>query len=385
MKTRARVIPVTSTSLLAAFYAAAIAFASVLITGCSNRPVSEAPKPALVKSALAIATNVSRQWSYSGEIKPRFETTLSFRVPGKIAARLVNLGDTVTDATLVAQLDKADLKLAESQSRAASEQAHAQARLASDDLARHRDLFTRDLISRAELESREAAAASTAAQWHALQAAAEQSANAARYGDLAAGKPGVVTAVMVEAGQVVTAGQPVVQIAQTKQIEAAFAVPEMQIRELMVGQAVTVRLLDTDVQRAGRIREIAGMADPVSRTYAVRVELEENRGKDDGALRLGMSAVVTIRESEGAVAARASATKALVPLAAIVSKGSSAFVLVIEQGKAVKRAVEMQQVAQGNLVSVSGVKPGENVIAAGAQLITPGTSVVAIKEKGNQS
>ena len=385
MKTRRRVIPVTSTTLLAALYAAAVAFASVLITGCADHSAPKQPQAAPVKSTVALGVNMPRQRSYSGEIKPRYETTLSFRVAGKVAARLVNLGDIVSGSTLVAQLDKADLKLAEGQARAGSEQARAQAKLASDDLVRHRELFTRDLISRAELESREATAASTAAQWHASQAAAEQAANAARYGDLAASKPGVVTAVMVEAGQVVTAGQPVVQVAQTKQIEAAFAVPEMQIRELSPGQAVTVRLLDTDIQRAGRIREIAGMADPISRTYAVRVELEENREKDDRALRLGMSAVVTIRESESAITARAGATKALVPLAAVVSEGGGAFVLVIEQGKAVKRAVELQQVAQGNLVSVSGVKPGESVIAAGAQLITPGTSVVAIQNKGNQS
>ena len=384
MKTKRQVAPVTSTTLIAAIYAAAIAFASVLLTGCAEK---SAPKPAeapRVKSVEALAMNANQLRSYSGEIKPRFETTLSFRVGGKVSARFVNLGDSVSAASSIAQLDKADLKLAENQARAASEQSGAQAKLAADDLVRHRDLFARDLISRAELESREATAASTAAQLRALQAAAEQTANATRYGDLAAGSAGVVTAVMVEAGQVVAAGQPIAQVAQTRQIEAAFAVPESQIRFLSTGQPVTVRLLDGDVRRTGRIREIAGMADSVSRTYAVRVQLDESDG-DTGGFRLGMSTIVDVDDRTAAVATVDSASHSLVPLAAVVGDGKGTFVLVIDQGKTVKRAVEMQQVVQGDLVGVSGVRPGESIVAAGAQLIVPGTSVSAMQTKRTPS
>jgi membrane fusion protein, multidrug efflux system len=358
--------------------------AVVMTTGCTAKPAQVTARPAPVKVAMALGTNVGQSWEYAGEIKPRFETTLSFRVPGKVAKRFVNLGEIVTGASVVARLDTADLKLASAQADAAVDQARAQATLAADDLLRHRDLFARDLIAKAELERREAASATASAQLSALQAAAEQSAHAARYGELTAGNPGVVTGVMVEAGQVVAAGQPVAQVAQTRQVEASFAVPETQIRNVTAGQAVTVRLVGSDVERSGHVREIAGMTDAVGRTYAVRVQLDDAAAMDEGALRLGMSAVVTVRKGP-TTQLNAPEAGALVPLAAVVGDGKANYVLVIEQGKAVRRAVTMQQVVRGNLVSISGVKPGETVIATGAQFVEPGASVAPIQAKGEPS
>jgi membrane fusion protein, multidrug efflux system len=371
--------------LMAGVYAVAILSTVVLISACAERPTAQATKPSLVKTAVAASSNAVQSWEYAGEIKPRYETTLSFRVPGKIQARLVNLGDTVTSSTVVARLDTADLKLAAAQANAAVEQATAQAKLAAEDFQRHRDLFSRDLIAKAELDRREAAAVTTAAQLNSLQAGAEQANNAARYGLLAAGNSGVVTGLMVEAGQVVAAGQPIMQIAQTDQIEASFAVPETQIRQFAAGQSVTVRVVDGEAQRSGKIREIAAMADPVSRTYSVRVKFTDISDKDTSALKLGMSALVTVKHNESTDATNTDKNVALVPFQAVVADAKTNYVLVIEKGLAVKRQVTMQQVSQGNLVSISGVKPGETIVAAGAQFVTPGTPVTAVQIKGAQS
>jgi RND family efflux transporter MFP subunit len=384
MKTMRSFFPVprfSPSTLMAGVYVLTLLSVVVMTTGCGGKPPEVVAKPAPVKVALALGADVAQSWEYAGEIKPRFETTLSFRVPGKVSERLVNLGDSVNGTSVVARLDKADLKLASAQANASVEQAQAHAKLAADDLARHRDLFARDMIAKAELERREAASATAAAQLASLQAAAEQTANAARYGDLVAGNAGVVTAVMVEAGQVVAAGQPVAQVAQTKQVEASFAVPETQIRNVASGQAVTVRVVGSDVQRPGHIREIAGMTDPVGRTYAVRVQLDDAAEKGE-SLRLGMSAVVTVQKG---ASSQAGSAGVLVPVAAVVGDGKMSYVLVVEQGKAVKRAVTMQKIAQGNLVSISGIKPGETVIATGAQFVSPGSVVAPIQAKGNQS
>ena len=387
MKSMRSLFPVprfAPSKLMAGVYVLSLLSVVVITTGCDEKPAEVVVKPAPVKVALALGADVAQSWEYAGDIKPRYETTLSFRVPGKVSERLVNLGDTVTGASVVARLDKTDLKLASAQANASVEQAKAQAKLAADDLARHRDLFARDLIAKAELERREAASATATAQLAALQAAAGQSDNAASYGDLISGNAGVVTAVMVEAGQVVAAGQPVAQVAQTKQVEASFAVPETQIRNVTAGQAVTVRVVGSDVQRPGHIREIAGMTDPVGRTYAVRVQLDDAADKGEGAPRLGMSAVVTVQKGASTQAGGAQAG-VLVPVAAVVGDGKVNYVLVIEQGKAVKRTVTMQRVAQGNLVNISGVKAGETVIATGAQFVAPGAAVSPIQAKGNQS
>jgi membrane fusion protein, multidrug efflux system len=368
--------------LTAGVYALSIASAVVLMTGCSGQPAETIIRPASVKTAVALAANATQSWEYAGEIKPRYETTLSFRVPGKVSDRLVNLGDTVTGASIVARLDSADLKLAAAQANAEVERAQALAKLAHADLVRYRDLFSRDLIAQAELQTREASATGASATLNALRAAAGQAGNAARYGELTAGNAGVVTAVMVEAGQVVTAGQPVMQIARTNQIEAAFAVPETQIRNFQPGQSVMVSVLDSGQQRPGRIREIAGMTDPVSRTYGVRVQFTEPNGKGADALRLGMSARVIVHRNPVTTADNAVESPSFVPLSAVVGEGTANYVLVVEQGKAIKRPVKMQHVAEGNLVSVSGVKPGETVVAAGAPFVTPGSAVSSFSTKG---
>jgi membrane fusion protein, multidrug efflux system len=367
--------------VVAGVYALALASAAVIISVCGAKPAETTIRPSPVKTTVALATNAAQIWEYAGEIKPRYETTLSFRVAGKVSDRLVNLGDAVTSTSVVARLDAADLKLAAMQAIAEVDRAKSQAKLADADLVRYRDLFSRDLIARAELENREASATAAKATLDALQAAAGRAGNAARYGSLMAGSAGIVTAVMVEAGQVVTAGQPVVQIAQTQQIEAAFAVPETQIRNFETGQAVVVRVLDSEAPRTGRIREIAGMTDPVSRTYSVRVQFTDASKVE--AFRLGMSARVTVQKNPPATAGNASELPSFVPLSAIVGEGTTNFVLVVTEGKAIKRPVKMHQVAQGNLVSVSGVTPGETVVAAGAPYVTPGSAVSSIPAKEN--
>ncbi len=366
--------------VVAGVYALALASAAVIISGCSAKPAEITNRPSPVKTAVALATNAAQTWEYAGEIKPRYETTLSFRVAGKVSDRLVNLGDAVTSTSVVARLDDTDLKLAATQASAEVDRAKSQAKLADADLVRYRDLFSRDLIARAELESREASATAAKATLDALQAAAGQTGNAARYGSLMAGSAGIVTAVMVEAGQVVTAGQPVAQSAQTQQIEAAFAVPETQIRNFETGQAVMVRVLDAEAPRTGRIREIAGRTDPISRTYSVRVQFTDTNSKVE-AFRLGMSARITVQKNPPAVTGNTSELPSFVPLSSIVGEGTTNFVLVVKEGKAIKRTVKMQQVADGNLVSVSGVTPGETVVAAGAPYVTPGSAVSSIPAK----
>jgi multidrug efflux pump subunit AcrA (membrane-fusion protein) len=110
----------------------AVLSAVVMTAGCSDKPVEPIAKSVPVKTVLAVGTDVAQTWDYAGEIKPRYETVLSFRVPGKISERLVNLGDTVTGSTVIARLDKADLKLASTQATAAVEQAKPQAKYGHD-------------------------------------------------------------------------------------------------------------------------------------------------------------------------------------------------------------------------------------------------------------
>lgn len=350
---------------------------SWLLTACDEQPPAIATKPQPVKIARVTASSSPATFEYAAEIKPRFETTLSFRVPGKIAERLVNLGDSVKDGMVVARLDQTDLRLASIQAQAAANQAQAQATLAADDLARFRELFARDMIAKAELQRRDTAFVAAKAQADALKAAAQQAANAVRYGALTVEKRGIITDVMAEAGQVVTAGQAVVKVAQLDQLEAAFSVPETQIQTLAVGQSVAVRVYGTETEWQGRIREIAGMTDIVGRTYAVRVRLDDPRIKLNGGPKLGMSAVVLVSSS---AVSSTGANRSVVPLTAIVGESHGTYVLVVQEGKAHKRLVKLQKIASNGDVDVTGVAINERVIATGAQFIVPGTAISPIEQ-----
>lgn len=308
-----------------------------------------------------------------GEIRPRIETRVGFQVPGRIATRLVDVGQTVRAGQPLATLDPADYRLELTAARAQVEAAKVDRDQQRLDFKRFEDLSKQGFISGADLERRKASLEAAEARYAQAVAQADVSGNQAAYSTLHASAAGVITAVDAEAGQVVTAGQSVVRIARTGEKEVQVAIPEGQLQTLRGIPDVSVKLWASEQALRGRVREIAPMADPSTRTYPARITLLD----PPKSVALGMSATVTF-------VAPLPAPVITLPLQALFKEGDSTFVWLLDrQAMTVRQsAIKLANVSGNEVVVASGVVPGDTVVTAGVHLLKPGQKVKLLEPLG---
>ena len=290
------------------------------VAGCKGEAAVQEQVVRPVKVAVVAQATQGRTLTYSGVVRPRIESALGFRVPGKIVARVVNVGDRVEVGQVIARLDETDLKLAETAARAAVAAARSRRDMANDNLERANVLLPKAIISQAAHDTRRNELDAAAAALESAEAQLRQAVNAVDYATLKADKAGIVTAVTGEPGQVVGAGQAIVSLAEVRGNGNRRRRPRAGCgtsHDRAAGQGIALGW-PPRVSVEGRIREIAGQADPASRTYAVRIAVE----RPPQAMRLGMTATVALTIEE-------KAAPMVVPLTALTESdgGTVAFVV----------------------------------------------------------
>ena len=260
-----------------------------------------------------------------------------------------------------------DYKLSADAARAQLAAAATNRDLAAADFKRYKDLREQNFISSAELERRETTLKAAQAQFDQAQAQLSGQGNQLGYTTLVADVSGVVTAVDAEVGQVVAAGTPIVRIAQDGARDVVFSVPEDKVQAVRVGSAAQVQLWASQQTLQATVREVAASADPVTRTYSIKLTLE---GKD--VLPLG--ATVTV-----AAAAFAHGDKPVIklPTSALLRDGNTSAVWLLD---AASMTVKLQPVviatADGNDVIISsGLASGMQVVVAGVHVLQAGQKV----------
>ncbi|MGO9545024.1 MAG: efflux RND transporter periplasmic adaptor subunit [Rhodomicrobium sp.] len=325
-----------------------------------------------VKAMIVPAPVTERILIYSGVVAPRIESTLGFRVSGKIVERYVNVGDRVGAGQKIARLDETDLKLAENSARAAVASAKTRAAVAKDALRRANSLLPNGFIAKAAVDQRQLEFDSAQAALDAAGDQLEQAVNATGYALLLADKDGTVTSVRAEPGQVVAAGQAVVTQALADDIEVSVAVPEQEIVKLKPGDSASVALWSApSVKSEGKIREIAGAADAASRTYGVRVTVRTPVPE----MRIGMTTSVSFK-------LRQEAPVITVPLAALIEAGGKTFAFVADPDSetVARRVVVTGGVGEAGVRIKAGLKPGEILVTGGVQFLADGMKVRLAKE-----
>ena len=340
--------------------------AASVLSACSKPTPAEEP----VRAVKVMTVGAGAQHSgaeYSGEVRARVESRLGFRVAGKIIRRPVELGQRVRAGEVLAQLDPQDYKLSADAARAQLAAAATNRDLAAADFKRYKDLREQNFISSAELERRETTLKAAQAQFDQAQAQLSGQGNQLGYTTLVADVSGVVTAVDAEVGQVVAAGTPIVRIAQDGARDVVFSVPEDKVQAVRVGSAAQVQLWASQQTLQATVREVAASADPVTRTYSIKLTLE---GKD--VLPLG--ATVTV-----AAAAFAHGDKPVIklPTSALLRDGNTSAVWLLD---AASMTVKLQPVviatADGNDVIISsGLASGMQVVVAGVHVLQAGQKV----------
>jgi RND family efflux transporter MFP subunit len=353
---------------------------SALLVGCSRPAPAEEPIRA-VKVLTVGAGSLQSVLEFSGEIRPRVESRLGFRVGGKLIKRQVELGQRVKAGQVLAQLDAQDYQLAADAAQAQLGAAVTNRDLAAADFKRFKELREQNFISGAELERREATLKAAQAQVDQAQAQLKAQRNQGAYATLVADAPGVVTAIEAEVGQVVSAGLPVVRVAQDGPRDAVFSVPEDKVAVVRPGAPVEVRVWPGQSVLPGKVREVSASADPVTRTYLVKVGLEV---KAADAPPLGAT-VTALPKAQ--VVQSDSAPVLKLPTSALRQDGQATAVWVLDRASMTVKSQPVQiATADGNeAVVASGLQPGAVVVAAGVHVLSPGQKVTIYQEKAPAS
>jgi multidrug efflux system membrane fusion protein len=307
------------------------------------------------------------QTTYTGDVRARYETALSFRVAGKIVERKVEVGSRVARGELLARLDPSDYQLnieAANSQLAAARSDFAQAQ---DELKRFRDLYEKKFISAAEFDRRQTAFDVAKARLEQAQAQLGVTRNQSAYTSLRADHAGIVTAIAAEVGQVMTSGQIVMRVARPEEMEVVIAVPESKLDELRAATQVMVTLwAEPETKFKGRIREISPSADPVTRTYSVKVTILEPSAK----VQLGMTANVFLGSGVADPVIR-------LPLTALFQQGDKGAVWVVDPktGVANLTPVQVARYTQDSVEIAAGLKPGDLVVRAGVHKLHAGQKV----------
>src|ERR1700756_256554 len=267
-----------------------LALAAIALAGCNETVAQkEGPsRPVLVATVHYEAESPAR--SFVGTIRPRIETDMGFRVPGKVAKRLVEVGQTVNVGQSLATLDEVDLKLQAEQATAELSAATGVLAQAAAAETRARDLRAKGWATDAQLDQAKASADEARARLNRADRSVELTKNSLSYATLLADSRGVVTATLVDPGQVVAAGQAAIRVARFAEKEAVVAIPETLVGRAKDGVATVTLWSEPNKKYEAKLREIAPAADPATRTYLAKFSLPD-AGEN---VSLGMTATLTL-------------------------------------------------------------------------------------------
>src|SRR5205809_1850505 len=344
---------------------------ALMAGGCSKPAVKDprlqSPSVEVFKAKAA----GSNGRTFTGIVEARVQRDLGFRVAGKILERFVEVGQRVQKGQPLMRLDPEDLRLSAAAQQANVEAARAKYTQAKAEETRSGMLVKSGVISPREYDQDRAALDTAKAQLDAAEAQARVSNNSSEYAILLADADGVIVRTLSEPGQVVAAGQTVVQLAHDGPREALINLPEGVRPDL--GAIASARLYGQDQMYQARLRQLSDAAEPASRTFEARYVLEG----EAASAPLGSTVTITLvtKPTSGTQSVR-------VPVAALYDRGSGPGVWIVNDKSEVKfRSVKIASIGQEEVVVSHGVDAGEKVVALGAHLLHEGQVVNAAKEE----
>jgi RND family efflux transporter MFP subunit len=342
-----------------------LAFLAIALAGCNDKVAEKAApgRPVLVATVHYEAEAPER--SFVGTIKPRIETDMGFRVPGKVAKRLVEVGQTVEVGQPLATLDEIDLRLQAEQAEAEFNAATGVLAQAAAAEQRAKDLRAKGWATDATLDSAKAAADEARARLNRAERSVDLTKNSLSYATLEADTRGVVTATLIDAGQVVASGQTAIRVARFAEKEAVVAIPETLIGRAKDGTASVTLWSEPDKKYAAKLREIAPSADSATRTYLAKFSLPDA----DDKVSLGMTATLTLADPSTVRVAR-------LPLSALFSQGGDPSLYIVDiKGEVALKPVAVKSYESNDVVISGGVDEGAKVVVLGVQKLDPAQKV----------
>ena len=344
---------------LSRFAAVPLVLVALVLAACGpkDKPVEVVRPVQLAKVKLGGASSTA---VFAGEVKPRYEADLSFRIGGKLVSRFVDVGARVRKGQALARIDPADVGLQAEAAKAQVAATETEWKFAQAEYDRYQSLLKEKFISASALDANRA-------KYEQAKANVAVAQNQASYATLVASDDGVITAVNADAGQVVTAGQAVFRLARAEEREVAISVPENRIGELTGARQLVVALwANPQKLYPARVREVSPSVDAVTRTFSVRVAI----ANPDPSVQWGMTANVGV-VGDGAPNA------AVLPSPSIYQHDGKPAVWRFDPvSKQVSLVpVTIGQYREDGVVVTSGVRDGDWIVAAGVHKLLPGQVV----------
>ena len=339
----------------------------VALTGCSKQAEkSEDIRP--VRAIVVKNGTTDTAIELSGEVRPRIESHLGFRVGGKIISRKVELGTVVKRGQVLMQLDPQDLALAQAQAKAGLTAAESNRDLAMAELKRYQELRKKNFVAATVLDAKDVAYKAAQSSYEQALAAYKNQSNQASYANLESDVDGVVTSVDAEVGQVIAAGTPVIRVAQSGDMDVVVGVPENKINVIRQMSDINVSLWAQPSKiLSAKLRELSPIADPATRTYTAKVILPP----DATDVRLGMTATVTF-------VARNPNQVIKVPMTALLQSKAGTSVWVVNQDVVHLVPVQIAGAAGEDVLIAGGVSHGQTIVTAGVHFLKEGQKVTIL-------
>lgn len=336
---------------------------TTILSGCNKKEEATVAGPVRVNIEVAGATSInSAGRNYSGTVEALNSSTVSFSVPGTITRIYVEEGQMVSKGQIIAQVKSDNLINSRNIAQAELEEA--------------RDAYQR-------LKKLHDANALPDIKWVEIQAKLKQAENAADLADRAVGDAtihspitGYITQKFANDGQTIIPAEPIVKIVSLSDLQISISVPENEISSFSpLTSATAVFDLPESLKVTGKMSHKDVMADPLTRSYTVKFNIENSGGK----ILPGMIGSVTVNEVRSDSSENANAVITLPSQAVLLSSDNHQFVWIVKDGKALRKDVVADELSTEGVTVRSGLTPGDSVIVAGMQKVSTGTVVDIIR------
>ena len=346
--------------------ALALSALTVLLAGCGGEVETGAPDPRPVRTVTVEKREAGMPVTLTGRIEAEDEVALGFRIAGRVLENGLRLGDRIQPGQVVARLESQNERNTLRAAKATLAASQGQLTQARNHFERQDTLLEQGWTTRANHDQAKQALQTAELQVEVAEAQLKSAHDLVGFTELKADAPGVVTAVGPAAGEVVQAGQMILRVARKDGRDAVFDVPAQLLRTAPSDPQITVSLADDPAVTAqGRVREVAPQANPVTRTFEVKVGLTD----PPPAMRLGATVNGSMQTEWVPVIE--------IPATALTNANRQPAVWIVDPSNLTVsvRNVDVLRFDPARVTVSGGLDTGDVVVTAGIQALHPGQKV----------
>ena len=325
----------------------------LLVLSACSRPESPHPEGASLPS-LAVGVQLARLEPHVateevvGTVRSKLRAMIEAKVTGRVLEYRATPGTMVTAGDLLARVEVPEIQARVDQAKATLDQAQR-------DFERQKQLFASSTSTRQEYDAANARVSLA-------KAGLSEAETMLSYARVTAPFDGVVTRKLADVGDLATPGRPLLEIEAPTALRFEADLPEAILNRIRMGEKMRVQVASVMEPLEATVSEIAPVADPVSRTFQVKLDLPSTP-----ALRTGQFGRVSVPVAE---------TKLLiVPSDSVILRGQMELVFIVREGRASLRLVKTGKKITNGIEILSGLEDGEQLVVRGAAKLVDGQPV----------